>query len=470
MNQYKPTVYEQIVQDFLSDKELNYEEYKEELAKRGWGDKRYFDAYVEDMKYIKSLMDDSNLKLSDAVELAKENHPSKDEDVLRFSLTPQEKQIVLKAEEMGSVKDGETITYEGYDKEIVCADYKNLPENADAFVIFSGHPGAAEPAVEAWFTDLKKTGKPKKLVFLGLYDNQGNTDFSQEGLKYNTGSEVEMYIRYCRSLGISEEILQECVITPTDTSTRQNTRLLAEIRNKYFDNKKEINFVMFGYPSYQKRIASEFSFEFQKMENDGEAAPTKFIMPAVPRHEDFRDRYLSYDNFDGVAQDIIIGNCLAHPYRVSAGGRFDSKLGTYPNVFKPLLPISLVYSYPNVAYELAGTDMNVGTMMRLLRAIQHKVYQLEAPQRVDKTIQYNLLQLRKKLTLEGLISATDIFDGNKLRADEALKRLKEHQGTTEEKQNSQEAAKVLLGSDNVNPKIVKNVAKFIKNNSKGTKR
>jgi hypothetical protein len=107
--------------------------------------------------------------------------------------------------------------------------------------------------------------------------------------------------------------------------------------------------------------------------------------------------------------------------------------------------------------------------MKLLRAVQHNVYQFEDAKKVDRTIQYNLLQLRKKLTLEGLISATDIFDGNKLRADEALKRLKEHQGTTEENQNSQEAAKVLLGG-NVNPNIVNYVAKYIENNPKGTKR
>ena len=416
MSSYKATVYERIVQDFLSGKELKYEDYQEELKNRGWGDKRYFDAYVKDIVYIKSLMDAPDFNLRQAADLVKKNHPSKNEDVLRFSLTPQEKQIVLKAEEIGSVKDGEIITYEGYDKEIACVDYKNLPPETDAFVIFSGHPGSAEPAIEAWLVDLKKTGNPKKLVFLGLYDNQGNTDFSQQGLKYNTGSEVEMYIRYCRSLGISEEILQECVMTPTDTSTQDNTKLLAEIRNKYFDNEKDVNFVMFGYPAYQKRIASEFSFEFQKMEKEGKVASTGFIMPAVTKYHDSHNRYLSYDNLDGIAQDIIIGNCVAHPYRVSAGGRFDSKLGKYPSLFKPLLPISLVYSYPNVANELAGTDMQVSTMMKLLRAVQHSVYQFEDAQKVDRTIQYNLLQTAKRLASEGLISANDIFHGNQTEA------------------------------------------------------
>lgn len=461
MSAYKPTVYEKIVQDFLSSKELNYEEYKEDLAQRGWGDKRYFDAYVKDMKYIKSLMDSPDFNLRQAADLVKKNHPSNAEDVLRFSLTPQEKQIILQAEEMGAVKEGEVIKYDGYDKDIVCADYKKLPQETDAFVIFSGHPGSAEPAIEAWLTDLKNTGNPKKLIFLGLYDNQGNTDFSQEGLKYNTGSEVEMYIRYCRNLGISEELLQECIMTPTDTSTQDNTKLLAEIRNKYFDNNKEVNFVMFGYPAYQKRIASEFSFEFQKMENSGNVAPTKFIMPVVPRHQNPHNRYLSYDNLDGIAQDIIIGNCVAHPYRVSAGGRFDSKLGKYPEIFKPLLPVSLVYSYPNVANELAGTDMKVGTMMKLLRAVQHNVYQFEDAQKVDRTIQYNLFHVAKRLASEGLISAKDIFYGNKNKANDALSNLKKHQ-ISDKKDTNLETAKVLMGSDEVNPKILKNVTDFLK--------
>ena len=103
------------------------------------------------------------------------------------------------------------------------------------------------------------------------------------------------------------------------------------------------------------------------------------------------------DYLDGIAQDIIVGNCLAHPYRVSAGGRFDSKLGAYPEKLKPLLPISLVYSYPNVANELAGTDMKVGTMMKLLRAIQHKTYGWKNAGRVDASMSYNNLHLKRRL-------------------------------------------------------------------------
>lgn len=462
MASYKQTVYEQIVQDFLDGKEPEFEDYKKELAERGWTEKRYFDAYIKDIKYIKSLMDSPDFNLRKAADVVKRNHPSKNDDVLRFSLTNEEKQTVLKAEELGSVKDGEVIEYDGYDKKIICADYKKLPSNADAFVIFSGHPGAAEPAIEAWLTDLKNTGQPKKLIFLGLYDNQGNTDFSQSNLQYNTGSEVEMYVRYCRSLGISEEILQECLVTPNDTSTEDNTQLLAEIRNKYFDKNKDVSFVMFGYPAYQKRIASEFSFAFNKMEHEGKVASTSFIMPAVPKSKNEHDRFLSYDNLDGIAQDIIIGNCVAHPYRVQAGGRFDSKLGKYPEEFKPLLGISLVYSYPNVANELAGTDIKTGTMLKLLRAIQHEVYQFENARRVDFTIKRNLVDVAKRLTLEGLTSAENIYHGNALKAQEAVNRIKKHQQTTNEDINATEAAKVLLGSENVNQRKLKTTAEYLK--------
>ena len=466
MPAYKPTVYEQIATDFLDGKELKYENYQAELAERGWADKRYFDAYVEDMRFIKELMDKPDFNLRAAADIAKKQHPSKKEDVLKFSLTEAEKKIVLAAEQKGMFQDGETVEYDGYARKIEAHDYLNLPNKANAFVIFSGHPGSAEPAIEAWLTDYKRTGVAKKLVFLGLYDNQGNTDFSKEGLKFNTGSEVEMYVRYCREVGISEEIIKECLVTPNDTSTEDNIVLLAEIRNnnKYFKNKKDVNFVMFGYPAYQKRIASEFAFQFQKMADEGKVAPTNFIMPVVKPEQNAKYRYLSYDNLDGIAQDIIIGNCLAHPYRVSVGGRFDSKLGAYPEEFKPLLPLSLVYSYPNVANELAGTDIKVGTMMKLLRAVQHNAYGWEDASRVDGTIMYNVLTLRKRLAHKGLLSAEVAFHGNSQNKEDNLQAIKE---TTH---SFDDEAKVIMGSDEVSPKKLQGVVEYLKHEKLKSKR
>ena len=542
MLSYKPTVYEQIVRDFLDGKPLKYNKYKKELAARGWEDKRYFDAYIEDMKFIRDMMTkpDFNRDLAEkisgkyfntaetaqifktlenkeqidfdklrktllqkgysekqlaefsgdmkllqrlvenpqfnlrlAADVVKKYHPSDNRDVLRYSLTDTEKKIVLSAERKGMFKDGEVIEYDGYKRRIEAHDYLNLPAKSDAFVIFSGHPGSAEPAIEAWFADYKRTGKAKKLIFLGLYDNQGNTDFSQEGLQFNTGSEVEMYVRYCRKVGISEEIIRECLVTPTDTSTDDNIDLLAEIRNKFFADKKneDVNFVMFGYPAYQKRIASEFAFKFQRFEDEGKVAPTNFIMPVVKQEKRERYRYLSYDNLDGIAQDIILGNCMAHPYRVEAGGRFDSKLGEYPKKYKPLLPLSLVYSYPNVLKELAGTGdekedaklMEVGTMMKLLRAIQHEAYGWENARRVDGTIMYNVLTLRKRMAREGLLSAEVAFHGNNQSKIDNLRAI------AATKHDYEQEAQIIMGSDKVNRRKILGVVQYLKHEASRNK-
>ena len=227
---------------------------------------------------------------------------------------------------------------------------------------------------------------------------------------------------------------------------------------------------MFGYPAYQKRIASEFAFGFQKMEKnpnkDERVAPTNCIMPVVKTEQNPRLRYLSYDDLDGIAQDIIVGNCLAHPYRVSAGGRFDSKLGKYPEKLKPLLPISLVYSYPNVANELAGTDTKTGTVMKLLRAVQHRVYGWEDPKRVDSTMMYNVTMLRKRLARKGLLSAEVAFHGNDMKTETAKAKLLEH---FKKKDTYLDAAQVLMGSEKVHPRKLQGVIEYFKNEEKARK-
>lgn len=74
---YKPTVYEQIVIDFLAGKELKFENYQDELTARGWSERRYFDAYIKDMKFIKKMMDEPNFNLKAAADVIKKMHPSK---------------------------------------------------------------------------------------------------------------------------------------------------------------------------------------------------------------------------------------------------------------------------------------------------------------------------------------------------------------------------------------------------------
>lgn len=106
---------------------------------------------------------------------------------------------------------------------------------------------------------------------------------------------------------------------------------------------------------------------------------------------------------------------------MKAGGRFDSKLGKYPEQFKPFLALSLVYLYPNVANELAGTDLKVAAVMKIMRAMQHKVKGWEGPRKVDATIRRGVKQLRKRLLLEHKIN-NEIASkkGNRIRLDKFL--------------------------------------------------
>jgi len=419
--QYQPTIYEQIVIDYLNKTEKPYSYYEKEWVARGYT-KEDFIQYRQDIEYAKRLTEEKDFNVVTAANAAKD-HVKNRNNIVTFRLNDKEKQIVLEAEDMGRIKAGEIIKYDGYSRDIRGIDYMDIPKEIDAFVIFSGHPGSGIAAVYSWYTDLMKTGKPKKLVFLGLHDNQGNTNFDTQGLRFNTKSEVEMYVRFFRELGIPKKIIKENLITPRDISTADNIEMLAVIRNKFFDYKKneDVNFVMFGYPAYQKRIASEFAYGFQKLEDEERVGGTNFYIPDSPVSKNEKDRYFSYDDLNGIAQDVCIGNCLAHPFRVKAGGRFDSKLGKYPEQFKPLLALSLVYSYPNVANELAGTDLKVAAVMKIMRAMQHKVKGWEDPRKVDATIRRGVKQLRKRLLLEHKIN-NEIASkkGNRIRLDKFL--------------------------------------------------
>ena len=102
--------------------------------------------------------------------------------------SPTEKKTILRAEEKGRIKAGQVIAFSGCRRKVFGCDYSGLPDDTDAFVVFSGHPGAASPAVFAWFNHFRRTGRAVKLIFLGLTDNQGNSDFTDSSLIYNVGS------------------------------------------------------------------------------------------------------------------------------------------------------------------------------------------------------------------------------------------------------------------------------------------
>ncbi len=422
---YTPTIYEQIVTDMTNGKDLPLSAYdQKEWAERGHTQKDFI-LLKRDIKYALSLVENNQDKgIVALANMAKEHvQENKLKDMLTFHLTDAEKKTVLEAEDKGRIKAGETIRYDGYKREIKGADYMDVPQEVDALVVFSGHPGSAEAAVWSWYNDFLKTGKPKKIIFLGLHDNQGNTNFENKDLKFNVGSEVEMYKHYFEALGVSKDILKECLVTPNDVSAADNIKLLGEIRNKFFDQKKDVNFMMFTYPAYQTRIASEFSLKFQQMEDEKKVAGTNFYIADTPVETDEKKRYFSYDNLDGIAKDIIIGNCLAHPYRDDPETRYHSNLGEYPDEYKCLLPISLVYSYPNVANELAGTDTKVASVLKILSAMQHKFNKWEDPKIVDEQIKKSAHNLRVKI--KGIVPNDILSMGWKMPKNKWFEKMKQ---------------------------------------------
>ncbi len=420
---HQVSVYEKVVTAICQDHEVIYKDYAEEWRRRGHY-KEEFATFVEYTRYANSLVKEKDFTLKCAIEKAKKAGLTIIKELIpEFLLLPSEKKTILKAEEQGRIKAGEVIRFKGYNREIIGCDYSRLPEDTDAFVVFSGHPGAASPAVYAWFKHFRRTGKAVKLIFLGLKDNQGNSDFTDSSLVYNVGSEQEMYRRYFKAMGVSHEIVDECISEAYDISTEDNIERLAEIKNKIWGD-KEIKLVMFGYPVYQTRIATEFAWSFSRMEKEGKCKGVNFIMPSYKPSQSEYERYFSYDNLNGIASDIIIGNCTAHPYRVKGEPRFDIGWGKYPEAYKKILPLSLVYSYPNVAHELAGTDIKVATVLKILRAIQHKTYGYEHPKKTDKQICYNVLAMRRRLVEEKLSDKRLIKEGYGLSKAEYLQRLR----------------------------------------------
>lgn len=111
---YKPTVYEQIIIDYLSSGLKDFSHYQPEWEKRGFK-KTDFAQYIEDIQYAHSLMQQPGFNVVKASNQAKE-HVKNRTGIVTFTLTDEEKQIVLEAEDRGRIKKGDIVRYEGYDR------------------------------------------------------------------------------------------------------------------------------------------------------------------------------------------------------------------------------------------------------------------------------------------------------------------------------------------------------------------
>lgn len=89
---YKPTVYEQIVLDYINDKLKNYQVYEKEWKVRGLTQKDYLQ-YIKDIAYAESLLDLPHVNIVKASQMAKEYVKNGRELLLLSSLKKKKRQF-----------------------------------------------------------------------------------------------------------------------------------------------------------------------------------------------------------------------------------------------------------------------------------------------------------------------------------------------------------------------------------------
>ena len=89
--QYQPTVYEQIVTDYLNGDIKPYSFYEREWTERGYT-KKDFIQYKQDIEYAKKLTEVENFNVVAAANMAKEHVKNRD-DIVTFRLLDSEKQV-----------------------------------------------------------------------------------------------------------------------------------------------------------------------------------------------------------------------------------------------------------------------------------------------------------------------------------------------------------------------------------------
>lgn len=291
-----------------------------------------------------------------------------------WRLTYEEIEIIKKGEQYGR---GEHVVLEYEDqyeeKTACCYPYKRIPfrecGRKDIFIVFSGHQETGTKAVEAIYHYVHRYRQlPEGVIFLGLEDNQNLTDFSPK-FSFRKSSEYRMYLRQAIALGLPKDWLRKFLMRPRDTDTAQNIQLLIETLNKY--GQDNVNLIFISYPVYQMRVMLEFTFGLAQSKE----APNCYVRIAdiAPKKEDgtLREkRILSYDQPEFQLLDLSLANCDAHPFREHGKTRFaPPDYDEYPEEFKPLAPLGLGYSYPNVVHELCGTDETVASVLKIMRTL-----------------------------------------------------------------------------------------------------
>lgn len=392
------TGYEELVESVVMGSEIK----KDELIKRGHSEAE-IEAFIRYAKFIKVLLNYGGT-INQKKEFARSldrwcrfGQPNDWKDLMKWATVigyPQhllsrdvfslpmpmwrlfydEIEIIKKAEQMGR---GERVVLEYEDqyeeKTACCYPYKRIPYQEcgrkDIIVVFSGHQETGTKAVELIYHYFHRYRcLPEGVIFLGLEDNQNLTEFNPK-FDFRKSSEYRMYLRQAIALGLPKDWLRKFLMTPHDTDTAQNIQLLIETLNKY--GQDNVNLIFVSYPVYQMRVMSEFTFGLAQSKE----APNCYVRIAdiAPKKEDGtlkEKRILSYDQPEFQLFDLSLANGVAHLFREHGKTRFAlPDYDEYPEEFKPLAPLGLGYSYPNVVHELCGTDETVAAILKIMRTL-----------------------------------------------------------------------------------------------------
>lgn len=437
------TCYQELAEKIINGKSpkmfcsLLQEEYPK-FALRGHS-MQEFDAWMHIIYAVYELiMEYPELGLNEIKKIARKNLKF---DVPCYRLTEKERDLIYQAERFGAGGRGKLFGYtdKSGNKNVVAYPCMHIPcqegGRKDIFVVFSGHPESAAVAAQALYGYVKQHRQlPYGIMFLGLCDNQEMTDFSDK-FKLRKQSEYRMYLRQMLALGVPKELLAKLLMRPNDTSTADNIQLIADTLRRY--DVHNANLICVTYPVYQMRVATEVPFGLKNLGvcdawvriASIPVKPTKHAVEMMDSLSSFVERKFSYDMAEFQLADLSIGNCVAHLFREQGKARFAlpwCKVGEYPEKFKPLLPLFLAYSYPNVAYELAKTDDVVASVLKIIRTLMLDVYDIGISGKMqDQQMLENTRMFGAMMVTKHLVTPEVLDKGCRMSCDEWLDRLSE---------------------------------------------
>lgn len=172
---HQTSVYEKIVSDILAGRTPVYKDYAAEWRRRGHH-REEFAVFAEYAGYAAKLVCTPDFEIGAAVRAARTAQISR-HLIPEFLFTPAEKKTILRAEEKGRIKPDRSLLFPAAGEKSSAAITPDCRTIRTLFVVFSGHPGAASPAVFAWFNHFHRTGPGGKADFFRPDGQSGQFGF-----------------------------------------------------------------------------------------------------------------------------------------------------------------------------------------------------------------------------------------------------------------------------------------------------